>query len=76
MKINNQKLIKITILNYENKVVVVFNNCIFMSMKALNTFVRGNVDFLTKSAEEQRYAYLRPKKFLVEDGIEKISFDL
>lgn len=76
MKINNQTPVKIAMMNCQNKVVAVVNECQFMSMKSLRDFVKGQAEFLKHKAQDQRYAYLRPKKAIVSSSTSKIFIQL
>lgn len=76
MKINNQNPVKISLLNYQGKVVWVLNNGLFMSFKALMVYARSQADLLKNKSQNQIYAHLRPKKVLIEDKDSKLSFDI
>ena len=76
MEINNQTPVKISMLNYQNKVVAVANECKFMSMKALRDFVKSQAEFLKHKAQEQARAHLRPKRALVQNQTSKIFIQL
>lgn len=76
MKINNQTPVKISILNHQGKAVLIANNGLFMSLKALMIYVKSQADFLRNKAQDQSLAHLRPKRVLIEQKNSKLSFDL